>query len=95
MTPYEWTVSALDELAVVYVSLPPEARERLAADVDAANHRLGDDPAGAGESRGKKDRVTFAGRLAIWFRVEPGPRAVVYRVNWSGPRPNSPEEPAG
>lgn len=94
MKRFDWTGKAYDELAAVYVDLPPEERERLAALVERINRRLRDDPEGYGESRDGENRVLIADHLTVWYRVRSGPDTLVYHIHWSGPRPNPPDDSA-
>lgn len=71
-----WFVPALDRLAAVYVSLDPDDRERLAAAVEALNARLRADPLAVGESREGANRIAFAHRLVVDFRVDREARTV-------------------
>ena len=52
-----------------------------------ANRLLTDDPENAGESRSGSDRVLIVPPLTVWYRVRPGPRAVVFNVRSARPRP--------
>jgi plasmid stabilization system protein ParE len=62
------------------------ARDRIAVTAAARQivHRLGTDPANAGESRDPGRRITFEGPLAVLFRVDETPYTVrilrVWRV---------------
>jgi hypothetical protein len=64
-----WMNKALDELADVYVAVGPAERTRIAAGVDALNHRLAADPLNEGESRVGGYRMTFPDLLAVSFHV--------------------------
>jgi hypothetical protein len=64
-----WSITALDQLAEVYIALDPDQRERLAANVEALNARLRADPSTVGESRSGTRRIAFIPLLAVLFHV--------------------------
>jgi len=80
-----WTSWALDKLAEDYVVMDLPGQDRLAAKIDALNHRLAQNPLDEGESRTGNYRVTFVEFLTVRFTVDLEDRvARVYDVRRSG-----------
>ena len=91
MNPVEWLDIALDQLADIYVRAEGgEKLDVIAATMDV-NARLGDRPAARGESRDGDRRVTFFGRLTVYYRspaaADPGGLVTVVYVRWRQVRP--------
>jgi hypothetical protein len=77
----DWTVTALDDLADVFVGLDLNDQDRLAAAVEAMNRRLVLDPLDEGESRDAGYRLTFLGYAVVLFWVGEAKQLVqVHRV---------------
>ena len=83
----EWEDVASDDLADIWVVATPEERVEIERAVLRANRLLAVDPENEGESRGGNDRVLIVPPLTVWYRVRPGPRAVVFYVRHARPRP--------
>ena len=83
----EWDDASSDALADIWVAATPEERDEIERAVLRANRLLTDDPENEGESRGGNDRVLIVTPLTVWYRVRPGPRAVVFNVRRARPRP--------
>lgn len=80
-----WTGYALDALADLFVAVDLATQDRLTADLDALNRRLAQDPLEEGESRDRDYRLTFAGSLAVRFRVLAADQVVrVTEIQWHG-----------
>lgn len=79
----EWDEAAYDALADIWVEATPEEREEFERLVQRANRILRDDPANVGESRDGRDRVLIVEQLTFWFRLRPGPRALVFHIHRS------------
>jgi len=80
----EWTESALDRLADLYVAVDRQEQDRIESTVQTINRMLADDPSSLGESRSGSRRVWFQDPLMIIFRIDPKERLVVVsHVSWS------------
>lgn len=76
----EWTDEARDELADIWVAATVEERTEIERAVLRADRLIVADPTGAGESRGGNARVVIVPPLTVWYRVERGPRGLVFGV---------------
>jgi hypothetical protein len=78
----EWTHSALDHLADLFVAADPEGRTAIERAVLEANAKLADDPWELGESRRNRyDRAWSVPRLSLLFQIDPTSETVtVYHV---------------
>lgn len=83
----EWEDVASDDLADIWVVATPEERVEIERAVLRTNRLLAADPENEGESRGGNARVLIVPPLTVWYRVQPGPRAVVFGVRHTRPRP--------
>ena len=83
----EWDDASSDALADIWVVATPAERDEIERAVVLANRLLTDNPENEGESRGGSDRVLIVRPLTVWYRVRPGPRAVVFNVRRARPRP--------
>jgi hypothetical protein len=80
-----WTNRALNRLADTYVGLDLIGQDRLAAQIDALNHRMHRDPLDEGESRAGDYRITFVDGLTVRFIVDSDGRVVrVYNLRRRG-----------
>jgi hypothetical protein len=87
MNPISWHTRALDRLADFYVAADPRERDEITATAESVNRGLQDDPATQGESRGGRSRVTFYGRMTVYFvPAEAGRPTRVLMVHWTTPR---------
>lgn len=82
----EWSDSAYDDLADIWVGATLDERTEIERAVLRANRVIGEDPTGAGESRGGNVRVVIAAPLTVWYRVQTGPRGLVFGVRRPQPR---------
>ena len=81
MTAVVWREAAYADLADIWVAASPALRERIEPAVPELNARLRENAATDGKSRSDRNRVTFAGPLAVGYRYEPEDDvAVVGRV---------------
>jgi plasmid stabilization system protein ParE len=81
MNAVTWHQRALDRLADIYVAASPEEREAVTRAAEEVNRELGDQPAQQGESREGRLRVTFFGRMTVFFQTPAQPTDPV-RVTW-------------
>jgi hypothetical protein len=65
----EWTESALDQLADLFVQSDLVVQQEIEATVEAINSVLADDPDELGESRSAGRRVWFVHPLVVIFRI--------------------------
>ena len=75
-----WLDAAHQQFADAYVLPDLVMRAALERAYHRVNARLGEDPAGVGESRGGLHRVWFTAPLMVAYRLEPGGGVVIYRV---------------
>jgi plasmid stabilization system protein ParE len=71
-----WSARALNQLAEIYVTLAIEEQRRMAAAVEAFNHRLTTRPSEEGQSRAGDLRIAFPAGLAVRFRVDEAAQVV-------------------
>ncbi len=83
----EWDDASSDALADIWVVATPAERDEIERAVLRANRLLAGDPENEGESRGGNARVLIVPPLTVWYRVQPGPQAVVFGVRHARPRP--------
>ena len=72
----EWLQSALDDLADIWTRADSPRRKAITVASHDVDHRLGNDPWHAGESRSGSQRVLFAEPLIVFFRIEADGRTV-------------------
>lgn len=65
-----WSGRALNQLAEIYVALAVDDQRRIAAAVEAFNHRVATRPSEEGESRAGDLRIAFPPGLVVRFRVD-------------------------
>jgi hypothetical protein len=88
VNPVLWSDTALDRLADLYVTAAPTERDEVVAAAEAVYRELGAESAERGESRGGRVRVTFFGRLTVFFQTPTGatdPVRVLW-VHWAAAR---------
>jgi plasmid stabilization system protein ParE len=76
----EWTNSAQQDLAALWVS--SSDRGAVTAAADAIDVTLGRDPLGQGESRQGSARVMFLPPLGVYYDVDQVARRVTVRAVW-------------
>jgi hypothetical protein len=81
-----WGDTALHELADVWVSLTPTAREQVEAAVLSLNNRLAGDPTRDSESRPDGSFVTFLWPIGVKIWVKQASRTVQVGHFWTHQR---------
>ena len=82
----EWTPSAENELASLWVSAPDKSQVRAAA--DAMDRELAENPLHAGESREGTSRILVWSPLAVEFDVIVDDRKVIVWHVWRWAAPD-------
>ncbi len=83
----DWLQSALDELTNIWLAADAGVRQSITKATHEVEQRLLSDPINEGESRAKRQRITFADPLAVTFQVEADGRTVtVLHVRLFRPR---------
>lgn len=85
----EWTSTALDRLADIYVEAEPSERDAIGRGAERINAQLALDPSSLGESRGPRRRIWFSHPLAVSYYLPPGGGVIVYHVAKLKARPES------
>lgn len=64
-----WSDEAFEDMRLIVAAQPVRKRE-FALALRQIEHQLGTDPLAVGESREEDMRVTFAGELTVFYRVD-------------------------
>ena len=83
MSRVEWSQSALNELASVWMQADSAMRQAITAATNALDHQLQNDPEQQGESRNDTERILFTFPLGVGFEIDTQRDTVTIRHVWS------------
>jgi hypothetical protein len=78
-----WSQSALDELATIWMRANSAIRQAITVASHSIDQQLQNDPEQQGESRGEEERFFFASPLGVSFEIDVRQHRVTIRHVWS------------